>query len=180
MSSDRPSGDPSPTPDPDADSDLARIARARGSSLLDALEERSPGSRSHADGTASFAFAVAVELGHGRGQAEAVREAARLHEVGGIYGGDHDSGAHLARGAGVPEVVCEWIAATGERFDGEGPRGLAGEQISLEARIIRAACACERVGADASALSAAAGLELDPRVVAALGSMLRRIAPGDS
>ena len=177
MSSDRPSGDPSPAPSVgggDPDSDLARIARGRGASLLEALEERAPGSRQHADATASFAFALAVELGQARGRAEAIREAARLHEVGGIYGGDHAAGAQLARGAGVPDVACEWIAATGERFDGEGPRGLAGEQISLEARIIRAACACDRAGADAEALRTAADQELDPRVVAALVSVVSR------
>src|SRR5207247_8570873 len=52
-------------------------------------------------------------------------------------------GAELARGAGIPEEACDWIAAMGERFDGGGPAGLAGERIPLESRIARVACACD-------------------------------------
>jgi HD-GYP domain-containing protein (c-di-GMP phosphodiesterase class II) len=176
MSSDRPSGDPSRAPsagDTDPDSDLARIAHGRGASLLDALEKRTSGSRDHADRTASFAFAAAVELGHGRGRAEAIREGARLHEVGAVYGGDHDAGAQLARGAGVPELICEWIAAAAERSDGKGPRGLAADEIPVEARIIRTACACDRAGANLDALRDTGG-ELDQRVVDALAAVLAR------
>lgn len=158
---------------------LATLVKARGSTLLDALELHVPGSREHADGTAAYAFAAAVELGFERARAEAVRETARLHEIGKVYvpatilssdpneldpqGGalldSHpDYGAELARGAALPAQACDWIAATRERFDGTGPASRAGESIPLEARIIRVACACD------SALSAspATGLPRDP------------------
>jgi HD-GYP domain-containing protein (c-di-GMP phosphodiesterase class II) len=208
MSSDRPSGAPSSEPD----AGLAARLQARGSELLDALERHLPGSREHADGSAAYAFAAAVELGLERDRAEAVRETARLHEVGNVYvpapvlakppdelteqeRGLLDSrfarGAELARGAGIPEQACEWIAATGERFDGSGPDGLAGERIPIESRIVRVACACnaalaapasggesrdERRRSAVRALRAAADTELDPRVTAALAAMLERAA----
>ena len=86
-------------------------------------------------------------------------------------------------------LICDWIRATAERFDGRGPGGLAGERIPLEARIVRVACACdwalttpqagaspaEHRGAAFEVLRAAAGRELDPRVVEALAGMLDRV-----
>ncbi|MEK6328757.1 MAG: HD domain-containing phosphohydrolase [Actinomycetota bacterium] len=208
MSSDRPSGAPSSEPEPS----LAPRVKARGSELLDALERHLPGSRGHADGTAAYAFAAAVELDLERDHAEAVRETARLHEVGNVYvpaavlkkppgeltpedvallDSRFVRGAELARGAGVPEQACEWIGAIRERFDGGGPTGLAGEQIPIESRIVRVACACDRAlaapapgGASADerrrsavdALRKAGGSELDPHVTAALAAMLERAA----
>jgi HD-GYP domain-containing protein (c-di-GMP phosphodiesterase class II) len=142
---------------------LANRVTVRGLELLDALERHLPGSVEHADGTAAYAFAAAAELGLERDHAEAVREVARLHEVGNVYvpaavlakpPGElttndrvlldprFASGAELARGAGVPDQACAWIGAIGERFDGSGPAGLAGEQIPIESRIVRVACAC--------------------------------------
>ena len=168
MSWDLQSGAPSSEADPAAggpgEADLAELARARGATLLDALEDHRRGSRAHAEATASYAFAAAVELGFEREHADAVRETARLHEVGMIYvptavlaagpeqrsaedaaliGAHPGYGAELALGAGVPQGICAWIRATAERFDGRGPAGLAGERIPLESRIVRVACACD-------------------------------------
>jgi HD-GYP domain-containing protein (c-di-GMP phosphodiesterase class II) len=214
MSWDPRSGAPSSGADPasagGAYGDLAEPARARGATLLDALEGHHAGSRDHAEATASYAFAAAVELGFEREHAEAVRETARLHEVGMIYvpatvlaaapeqrsaegtaliDAHPDYGAKLALGAGVPPQICDWIRATAERFDGRGPAGLAGERIALEARIVRVACVCDwalttpQPGGTAAehrtaafeVLRAAAGRELDPRVVEALAGMLDRV-----
>jgi HD-GYP domain-containing protein (c-di-GMP phosphodiesterase class II) len=189
---------------------LAALVVARGATLLDGLERHLPGSRDHAEGSASYAFAAAVELGLERDHAEAVRETARLHEVGKVYvpaavlakhpgeltpeeSAQLDShsakGAELARGAGVPEPAAAWIAAACERFDGAGPGALPGEQIPLESRIMRAACAfdgalaagaaapaAERRRAAIQELGSAAGSELDPRVVEALAAILERAA----
>ena len=105
----------------------------------------------------------------------------------------HEWGAQLARGAGIPERVCEWIRLGAERWDGGGPNGLAGEAIPLQARISRAAYACyaaltegAREGGTAAdphrrpfdALHGSAGRELDPMVVDALETMLTRARPG--
>jgi HD-GYP domain-containing protein (c-di-GMP phosphodiesterase class II) len=220
MSWDPPSDGPSPdaeAADEAFESDLAELVSERGAVLLDALETHYPGSRDHANATASYAFGAAVELRFEREHAEAVRETARLHEVGMLYvpaavlaarPEDRDAeaqalidahpgyGADLARGAGVPPRACKWIEATAERFDGRGPSGLAGERVPLEARIIRVACACDRMltaphpHPQASAaehratafatLRATGGRELDPRVVAALTGMLERVSRGAS
>jgi HD-GYP domain-containing protein (c-di-GMP phosphodiesterase class II) len=191
---------------------LADRVTERGLELLDGLERHVSGSVEHADATAAYAFAAAAELGLERDHAEAVREAARLHEIGNVYvpaavlakgsgeltaddrallAARFASGAELARGAGVPDQACAWIDAIGERFDGGGPAGLAGEQIPIESRIVRVACACatalaapaqggaspgERRQMAMRALRAAAGTELDPRVTGALVAMLERVA----
>ena len=106
---------------------------------------------------------AAVELELERDHAEAVRETARLHEVGNVYvpaavlkkpagraeRGGHRAwldlagfvrGAELARGAGVPERACEWIGTIRERFDGGGPAGLAGEANLPDRVADRARC----------------------------------------
>jgi HD-GYP domain-containing protein (c-di-GMP phosphodiesterase class II) len=174
------------------------------------LERHLPGSREHADGTAAYAFSTAAELGADRDGAELVRETARLHEVGLVYlpaavlarrrdlrspdeaalVASHPAfGAQLAEGAGIPDRACRWIGAAGERFDGAGGLGLARDEIPLEARIIRVACACDsllaaRPGtgrgtaqAAIGELRAAGGSELDPWVVEAISAILGRVAP---
>ncbi len=144
----------------------AALVAERGATLLDALERHLPSSREHADATASYAFSIAAELGADRPGAEVVREAARLHEVGIVYlpvalltrprhlldaeeaalvASHHANGARLAEGAAIPERPCRWIGTAGERFDGGGPLGMVGDEIPLEARIIRVACACDIV-----------------------------------
>ena len=217
MSWDPPSGAPSSEADPAAgrlpQADLADLIQVRGATLLDALEGHRPGSRDHADATASYGFAAAVELGFERDHAEVVRETARLHEVGMIYvpasvlaarpedryaegkaliAAHPIYGAELALGAGIPAQVCEWIRASAERFDGRGPASLAGERVPLEARIVRVACACDTAltaphpaGSPAEhratafdTLRAAAGRELDPRILHALTGILDRVARG--
>lgn len=210
MSSDLPSGVPSApasVEDEGGGPGLVALLRMRGAPLIDALEAHFPGSREVGEAAASYAFAAAVELGLDRPSAELIREAAKLHDVGRIYvraetlakpawsrtpeeGGQveahHELGAQLARGAGIPDRVCEWIRLGAERYDGGGPNGLAGEAIPVQSRISRAAYACygaltDRAGAGPApglgapdALRGAAGRELDPRVVDALESVLER------
>jgi HD-GYP domain-containing protein (c-di-GMP phosphodiesterase class II) len=213
MSSEPLSDAPSPAADgPAADEfelSLHSLVHLRGIALLEGLERHAPGSTEHADATASYAFAAAVELGFGRARADLLREAAKLHDVGLVYvpaealrkrpeeldedergalGLHSESGSLLARGAGIPEVVCEWILRWPERFDGSGSAGISGEQIPIESRIINAACACdaslaapgvepaERLPVAASALRGMAGSRLDPSVADALAAVLERAA----
>lgn len=96
----------------------------------------------------------------------------------------YEDGYRLVRGAGVPDQVCGWLLRARERFDGSGPEGLAGKAIPVEGRLIRAACACQttltaaqRSGGQplqvtVEALGSRAGADLDPRVVAALTTIL--------
>ena len=188
---------------------LGSLLRMRGAPLLDALEAHYPGSREVAEGASSYAFAVAAELGLARSGAELVREAAKLHDLGRVYvpvnvlakpawsrtseegalvEAHHEWGAQLARGAGIPERVCEWIRLGGERYDGGGPNRLEGDAIPLQARISRAAYACyaaltetagegEDLASGGSALEAlrgSSGKELDPMVLDALEAILHR------
>ena len=185
--------------------------RTRGAPLIDALEAHVRGSREVGEASASYAFAAAAELGLTRPSAELIREAAKLHDVGRVYvpaeilekpawrrtpeedalvEAHHEQGAQLARGAGIPEHVCEWIRLGAERYDGRGPNGLAGEAIPLQARLFRAAYACYAALTEGAsepaqpgrrpfdALHGSAGHELDPMVVDALESVVMRARSG--
>src|SRR5919198_2175967 len=202
MSSDLPSDAPSRAEAPSTpglEPGLASLIRVRGAVLLEGLDSHLPGSREHADAVASYAFAAAVELGLDRDHAEVVREVAKLHDVGAVYvpagllakpsdrltgperaqlDARFEDAYQLAAGAGLPEDVCEWIRACGERYDGLGPRRARDDAIPLESRIARAACLCDELlaapgpGGDLAArrrraiegLRRAARRELDPRV----------------
>ncbi len=208
MSSDHPS-DARSRPAEGATPELASLLRTRGGPLVEALERHLPGSRDHAEATASYAFAAAVGLRFDRTQCEVAREAAMLHDIGLIYvpaaiaakaaserdpheaatwANHFEAGYRLARGAGIPEYVCSWLLRAGERFDGTGPERMAGEQIPIESRLIRAACACQtalaagggeqpRLEAAIAELRGRAGSDLDPRVVTALLTILEPAAP---
>ena len=181
MSSDHPIDDPSAPADPPlSDPGLPRLIRELGEPLLEGLEEAAPGSREHADAAGAYAFATAVGLGFKRAEAELCRETARLADIGRIYepgGAHHEAGARLARGAGLPEVACEWILGVAEHYDGTGPEGLSGSVIPVFSRVIRAAKRCEEFVSRGSApaeLRSLAGTELDPAMVDALASMLEQ------
>ena len=105
------------------------------------------------------------------------------------FEGHFEAGYRLARGAGIPEHACEWLLRARERYDGDGPDGLAAEAIPIESRIIRAACSCDTALAHAEdtaekppagraieRLAGGAGNELDPRVVGALTAILEPAA----
>jgi HD-GYP domain-containing protein (c-di-GMP phosphodiesterase class II) len=211
MSSPHPSGVPSTgadaLPEP-AQRSLAAVIEERGEPLLAALEQRVPGSARHADTTSSYAFAAAAGLGLDRATAEAVRAVARIHEIGKLYvpaeslsrpsqelttperdvlRRQWEWGYSVARGAGVPELPCDWIRWAGERPDGTGPGGLTRDAIPLEARVIHAACMADRLWTGPTAaqipaaerqrlvvgtLRAKAGDELDAEVVEALADVL--------
>ena len=70
--------------------------------------------------------------------------------------------------------VAEVVGTLAERFDGGGPAGLHGDQISIHARIVAAADACDALAqsgeaTDAGAvLLAEAGRAFDPAIVAVL------------
>ncbi len=159
---------------------LTELVLKRGEPLIDGLESELPGSRERADSAGSYAFAACVGLGFSRNEAELCRQGARLADIGKIYGNSHahqEAGARLALGAGIPEVVCEWIRTGAERYDGSGPNGLAGERIPFLSRIIRTAKRCDELlvaGAEPSALRELAGSELDPAAVDSLASILER------
>lgn len=163
MSSHPPSDAPSAAPDGGS---VGELTAARGEALLDSLERRDPGSRRHADATASYAFATAVELGLDREPCLLIREAARLHEIGKLYvraqllaRAETDlsprarreldahtvAGHRLALGAGVPTPACELILHSGDRYDADADSDAReGDEIPIGSRIIAAACEYDR------------------------------------
>ena len=125
--------------------------------LMRALEERAPELVSHLDGVARRSVAVGEYLGLSRADLEALRHAARLHDVGKVAIPDailskpgpldpyewefmrrHTLiGERILMAAPALEPVARVVRSTHESFDGSGyPDALAGTKIPLAARII--------------------------------------------
>jgi diguanylate cyclase (GGDEF)-like protein/putative nucleotidyltransferase with HDIG domain len=174
--------------------------------LAEAVDVRFSGSARHSETVGRYAAMMAQELGLSEHRIERVRLAGMLHDVGKV--GVPDSilnkpakltedeyriiKKHPELGAQILEHpsladVREWVAAHHERPDGHGyPRGLSGELIALEARILAVADAYEAMTSDRAyrpsigPLAARAELErftetqFDARVVNALLAVLDR------
>ena len=167
MSSDRPNDARSPEadqPPPPTSSAGPPVTRSRGAALLDALERHLPGLARSRRRRPRLRLRRGGRAGLERERAEAVREAARLHEVGMVYvprrvaceaAGRADTsqeqgaarlarsqaGAELARGAGIPEQACEWIGAHSgalrrQRARGPAP-GADPDRVADRARCLR-------------------------------------------
>ncbi len=174
--------------------------------LAEALDLRDFGGSEHAHAVARYAELTALELGFGREHGERVQLAGMLHDVGmiGVPAEllqrseplDEDGWAHVRE---HPELAARllageefvdlraWIEAHHERPDGTGyPRGLAGDEIPLEARILAVADAYEAMTSDRpyraalgepaarAELLAHAGTQFDGEVVDALLRALAR------
>jgi diguanylate cyclase (GGDEF)-like protein len=159
-----------------------------------------------------YAAAIAEALGLPVDVVERVRFAGIVHDIGKIGIPDAVLGnpgwleeadwaevqrhpeiaARILRGANFEDVSI-WVHAHNERLDGSGyPRGLTGEAIPLEARIIAVASAYEAMCSDRayraamppadarSELSRGAGTQFDGRVVETFLSLLQSgLAEGD-
>jgi diguanylate cyclase (GGDEF)-like protein len=178
--------------------------------LAEALDLRDHGGSEHSHTVAHCAELTALELGLGREHGERVHLAGLLHDVGMIgvpaellaqAGPLDDRGwaqirAHPQVAAGLlagTELadLRDWIGAHHERPDGSGyPRGLVGEEIPLEARILAVADAWEAMVCDRpyrpalgqqaarAELLAHAGTQFDALVVNAfLRALERESAP---
>jgi HD-GYP domain-containing protein (c-di-GMP phosphodiesterase class II) len=167
--------------------------------------ERSPALGPHASDVGELAAGVAEHLGLAGPRVELVRQAAELHDVGKIAIPDavldkpgplsadewqlireHTLiGERILSAAPALQGVSRIVRASHERFDGSGyPDGAAGEEISLEARIVCAADAYSAMVSDrpyhramstaeaAVELRRCAGRQFDPSVVEALVAVL--------
>jgi diguanylate cyclase (GGDEF)-like protein/putative nucleotidyltransferase with HDIG domain len=165
--------------------------------LAEALDVRDSGTARHANTVGRYAELMARELGLPPASVDRVRLAGILHDVGKIgvldsillkpAGLDESEwaemrkhpeiGARILQSANIEDIRA-WVLAHHERPDGSGyPRGLSGEQIPLEARILAVADAYEamlgdrpyRNGMGHSAARAElrknAGTQFDERVV---------------
>ena len=166
--------------------------------LVNAIDARDRYTRHHSEDVARYALFLAREVGLDQAQQAALHSASLLHDVGKIAVPDDilrkpghltpeemevvkqhvELGGMLVRDLASAEVVADGVRHHHERWDGSGyPDGLAGEEISLFARIIAVADAFSAMttsrpyrhalttGVALERLSAAAGTQLDPRLV---------------
>lgn len=131
-------------------------------------ETRDPYTAGHQNRVARLACAIAVEMGLPAQRIEGIRVSGTLHDIGKIYVPaeilskpgklrpneinllkDHaEVGYELLRNIEFPWPVAEIVYQHHERLDGSGyPRGLKGDEIQLEARIM---CVADVVEAMAS------------------------------
>ena len=177
-------------------------------SLAEALDLRDSGTAEHSKRVGDCAEQIARELGLSDYRTERVRLAGILHDIGKVGVPDsilckagpldetewEEMRKHPEIGArilGTRELVDirEWVLTSHERMDGSGyPRGLTGDQIPIEARILCVADAFEAMTGDRSyrpgisedaairELRACAGPQFDPEVVAAFVRVHERAA----
>jgi putative two-component system response regulator len=130
--------------------------------LARAIEYRSHETGDHIQRVASYSALVAEGMGLDRGETERIRAASVMHDVGKVAIPDHillkpgsltsEERREMERHAEIGREVLEasegelmHLAAAiawchHERFDGEGyPRGLRGDEIPLEGRIVAVA-----------------------------------------
>ena len=136
--------------------------------LAEALDIRDSGTANHSQAVGRYAGLMAEELGLSAEQVERVRLAGVLHDVGKIGISDRVlnkpgplTDAEWKEMRTHPEIASRllsrpefddlrgWILAHHERPDGGGyPKGLKGDEIPLEARILAIADAYEAMTAD--------------------------------
>jgi diguanylate cyclase (GGDEF)-like protein/putative nucleotidyltransferase with HDIG domain len=174
--------------------------------LAETLDHRDKSTYRHSKTVGRYAERIAQEFGLPEERVGRIRLAGILHDVGKIGVPDAvlqkpgpldpeeeqvvrkhpEIGARILEGADLDDVR-EWVLAHQERTDGHGyPRGLGGEEIPLEARILAVCDAYEamtndRVYRSAMSHEAAqeellehAGSQFDVRVVAAFMRVLKR------
>lgn len=124
------------------------------------IEKRDPYTAGHQQRVAELATAIAAEMGLPEEQREGLRLGALIHDIGKIYvpaeflnrpgrlsGAEFDiiqshpvMGHDIVKGIEFPWPVAEMVVQHHERLDGSGyPKGLKGDEILLEARILAVA-----------------------------------------
>jgi diguanylate cyclase (GGDEF)-like protein len=186
--------------------DCSELRLATVLNVAEALDIRDTGSPDHSQSVGRYAHIIAEELGFEREHAERVRLAGLLHDVGKVGVSDsllikpgpldddewiemrtHPALAGRLLGGPEFEDLRSWVVAHHERIDGSGyPRGLTGDEIPLEARILAVAEAYEAMTADRvysvalseqaarQELTAGSGAQFDGTVVEALLRALDR------
>lgn len=139
---------------------LQRVFEDSVEALASALEVRDPYTAGHQRRVAQLAAAIAKELGLGRNQIRGLYLAALVHDIGkisvpaevlnkpgrleelefGLIKNHPQVGYEILSKVKFPWPVAEIVRQHHERNDGSGyPRGLRGEEILLEARILAVA-----------------------------------------
>jgi diguanylate cyclase (GGDEF)-like protein len=187
-------------------SESAELRLAAVMLLAETLDMRDAGTARHSRTVGEYARQTAVALGLAEDRVERIHAAGVLHDLGKLGIADAilhkpgrldetewreimrhpEIGARILEHAGMPDIA-RWVRAHHERIDGGGyPKGIAGDQIPVEARILAVADAYEAMIADrpyragmppvaaCEELTRCSGTQFDPRIVdafiAALGS----------
>jgi putative nucleotidyltransferase with HDIG domain len=177
---------------------LAGALRATIEAMSRTMEWRDPYTAGHQKRVASIATAIARKMGLDNDAVQALYMAAMVHDIGKVavpseiltkpseltdlemqmVQGHVESGYQILKDIPFPWPIAEMVRQHHERLDGSGyPRGLKGEEINLQARILAVADTIEAMATHrpyrpARGLSAAldeiraeAGVRLDARVV---------------
>jgi putative nucleotidyltransferase with HDIG domain/PAS domain S-box-containing protein len=143
---------------------LRRIVDGSVRTIQAVVELRDPYTVGHEERVAQLAVTIARRLGLPDGRVQALEIAARLHDLGkavvptdilskpgrlnpqemALVRTHVDVGYRILREAGFPENVAEIVRQHHERLDGSGyPRGIKGDALWLEARILAVADVAE-------------------------------------
>lgn len=177
---------------------LAASLRATIEAMSRTMEWRDPYTAGHQKRVASISTAIARKMGLDNDVVQALYMAAMVHDIGKVavpseiltkpsqltdlemqmVQGHVESGYQILKDIPFPWPIAEMVRQHHERLDGSGyPRGLQGEEINLQARILAVADTIEAMATHrpyrpARGLSAAleeiraeAGVKLDARVV---------------
>jgi len=180
-------------------SESAELRLAAVMLLAETLDMRDAGTARHSRTVGEYARLTALALGLAADRVERIHAAGVLHDLGKLGIADAilhkpgrldeaewreimrhpEIGARILEHAGMPDIA-DWVRAHHERVDGGGyPKGIVGEEIPLEARILAVADAYEAMIADrpyragmppaaaCEELARCAGSQFDPAVVGA-------------
>lgn len=184
---------------------LRKIAEATIHAMGRAVEVRDPYTAGHQKRVSDLAWAVAKSLGLTSDQIDGIKMAGHIHDIGKIslpqeilskpgaltdiefslIKGHPEVGFNILKDVEFPWDIAQIVLQHHERLNGTGyPRGLSGEQILLEARILAVADVVEAMashrpyrpalGLDKAVdeIHSKKGLLYDPRVVEACLSVL--------
>lgn len=164
---------------------IGQFDRANGDlieALAIAIDEQENAERGRTSRVAQISSRIGSALGMSGWNLEVLRRAALLHDVGVLaLGGGERGAAHCELGARFVarwrdgRVITKVIEQHHERLDGSGyPRGLRGDQIVLEARIVAVAEAFVELTSGPTAMAtldaladitSRRGTEFDPQVL---------------
>lgn len=137
--------------------------------LIAAIEIWDPYTATHQKRVATLALAIAREIGFDQKQLDVMRIAAILHDIGKINLPTEilykpgklsacefnlikihsEAGYQILKKIDFPEKIAEIVFQHHETLDGNGyPRGLKGDDICIEARILRISDVVEAISAD--------------------------------
>jgi putative nucleotidyltransferase with HDIG domain len=143
-----------------SDERLRRSMENTVAALAATVEARDPYTAGHQRQVAELAVAIARELGFDESRVHSIFLASILHDIGKIkiptelltlprtltrvemllLQSHVDAGYDILKGIDFPWPIAEFVRQHHERLDGSGyPRGLKGDEICLEARIIAVA-----------------------------------------